>query len=739
MPGDNEKNYIIRIVIEEQAMKDSVEKIKDEVEDLGDQAKKTGKDVEDGLGGGFDGAADKSKKSSNIFKDIFSKVKNGISNLLPSFTKLQKTAADAAKPMSLGMAALIGGVAGAAGAAAFKAIGSGFAFIRDNIRGVIDESTKNETALNALNTSLALTGKYSETASKKLFDMSEAMSDVSNSGGDEILQAMSKIQAMGNLSLEQLGKSTQAAIDLAAGTGMSFESAAAVIAKASNGNMSSLNKMGVVIDTSKTKAEQFEEALDKVGAKFGGAGFAATMDFSGTVKQLNNSIGDFQKNLGDLVTKNPAVLAGIQTVAQLFRDLSKAVKDNNGSLNTFITGAVSTFVKVFTGVIDMTINAVQRFNDLKLGVKALSTFFVTAVDAMVTSARELWNRSDKEEVARLKKGFEARLEARRNELDADIVSHKERNEELNKYYQSTEKIRNNYSENLKKQQARTNSEILKINENSRADELAAEESTREIAKADELEFLAWKKSSYDTHFAQLREAYGDDYAVWFDAEMQKMEAAKNFEQLVSEMKQSERDLEMANILSFTKWEKLNWKQRLNNTTSTLESLSALQNSQTLEMFRVGQAAAAANSAISTAQGAIAAYTSLAGIPIVGPALGAAAAAALIVFGVEQQKQIWSQKPPIARAHKGGLVGGNVPFGGDMGQVRVERLERIITPEQNSVFEKLVFGSDNLVETLAKMNAFMSQNNLQTAGVASIYMDGDKVNESLEEAQNRRLK
>ena len=197
-------------------------------------------------------------------------------------------------------------------------------------------------------------------------------------------------------------------------------------------------------------------------------------------------------------------------------------------------------------------------------------------------------------------------------------------------------------------------------------------------------------------------------------------------------------MQKSNLLSFTKWERLNWKQRLGNTTDTLNSLSALQNSQTVEMFRIGQAAAAANAAISTAQGAIAAYTSLAGIPVVGPALGAAAAAALIVFGVEQQKQIWSQPPPVAKAHKGGLVGGNVPYGGDMGTVRVERLERIITPEQNQGFEKLVFGSDNLVSTLSKMNAFLEGNSTISAGSSNIYMDGSKLDDSLQKIQERKL-
>lgn len=68
-------------------------------------------------------------------------------------------------------------------------------------------------------------------------------------------------------------------------------------------------------------------------------------------------------------------------------------------------------------------------------------------------------------------------------------------------------------------------------------------------------------------------------------------------------------------------------------------LIQLTNSKNATLKGIGKAAAATNAAIATAEGAIKAYASLAGIPIVGPALGAAAAAALFAYGVEQQQQI----------------------------------------------------------------------------------------------------
>ncbi|MHA1347771.1 MAG: phage tail tape measure protein, partial [Candidatus Heimdallarchaeaceae archaeon] len=100
--------------------------------------------------------------------------------------------------------------------------------------------------------------------------------------------------------------------------------------------------------------------------------------------------------------------------------------------------------------------------------------------------------------------------------------------------------------------------------------------------------------------------------------------------------------EVAQLKSFFRKEEV---QGVKNASQQLAQLSRSRNST---LKGIGKAAARVNAAIATSEGAIKAYSSLAGIPIVGPALGAAAAAALIAFGVEQQAQ-------ISAAQTGGFV------------------------------------------------------------------------------------
>lgn len=97
----------------------------------------------------------------------------------------------------------------------------------------------------------------------------------------------------------------------------------------------------------------------------------------------------------------------------------------------------------------------------------------------------------------------------------------------------------------------------------------------------------------------------------------------------------------------------------------------------------GKAAAVAQTTIDTYQSATAAYKSLAGIPVVGPALGAVAAGAAIVSGLANVKKITSTNAP--KFEKGGLMsvggkrhseGGTKFYGEDGTQFEAEKGELI---------------------------------------------------------------
>lgn len=89
----------------------------------------------------------------------------------------------------------------------------------------------------------------------------------------------------------------------------------------------------------------------------------------------------------------------------------------------------------------------------------------------------------------------------------------------------------------------------------------------------------------------------------------------------------------------TTLEKFQQDERTKNAKQFASATIQLQRSSNSTIKSIGKAGALTNIAINTAEGAIKAYQSLAGIPLIGPALGAAAAGAVIAFGAEQSSAV----------------------------------------------------------------------------------------------------
>ena len=105
-----------------------------------------------------------------------------------------------------------------------------------------------------------------------------------------------------------------------------------------------------------------------------------------------------------------------------------------------------------------------------------------------------------------------------------------------------------------------------------------------------------------------------------------------------------------------KWSEMTQDQKLDYAKKGLAGLAANLGKETA----AGKAAAVASALISTYQGAQDSYTSLAKIPVIGPALGFAAAAAATISGFKTVKAITSTKTPQTAGMGGGTPSVSVP-------------------------------------------------------------------------------
>jgi hypothetical protein len=97
-----------------------------------------------------------------------------------------------------------------------------------------------------------------------------------------------------------------------------------------------------------------------------------------------------------------------------------------------------------------------------------------------------------------------------------------------------------------------------------------------------------------------------------------------------------------------------FNNKLSLASSTFSSIQGILGKESA----AGKAMAVAQATIDTYKSAVAAYSSMSGIPIVGPALGAVAAGAAVAAGIANVKKITATKTP--KAEKGALfnIGGN---------------------------------------------------------------------------------
>jgi tape measure domain-containing protein len=137
--------------------------------------------------------------------------------------------------------------------------------------------------------------------------------------------------------------------------------------------------------------------------------------------------------------------------------------------------------------------------------------------------------------------------------------------------------------------------------------------------------LAQEKAGEEKRKAQIKKAQDEEFNVYVQA----ANARKQFDEQT-------------------------YAQRVATANKGLQAIADLQKSKSREAFELGKAAALVQAAIAIPLTAIEAYKSLAGIPIVGPGLGAVAAAAAISIGTQRLNEIRAQRIAFA---EGGVVPG----------------------------------------------------------------------------------
>lgn len=251
----------------------------------------------------FDGIESDAKKSGARSAKKFSKAfKKNTSDLLKTATKIT---------------------------AAIGSIASALTF-----RASIKAAQEQEDAINRLNTSLQLSGAFSEQASRDLQDYASSLQQVTRFGDEAVLNQLALAKSFGATNT-QAKQVVSAAADLAASFGIDLQSATRNVAKTLGGYAGELGE--VIPELKNLTQEQLRAGagVDLLASKFSGAARKEVLTFSGATQQLSNTFGDLLEEIGFIITKNPIVLSGIKSLNKTFQDTIKTVNTFRQNFNVF--------------------------------------------------------------------------------------------------------------------------------------------------------------------------------------------------------------------------------------------------------------------------------------------------------------------------------------------------------------------------------------------------------------------
>ncbi len=176
-------------------------------------------------------------------------------------------------------------------------------------RSSLEAYAAQEAAVNHLDAALKILGKSGEDTMADMQKFASSIQEVTTVGDEAVLELMALGSSMGKLSGEALKDATKAAIGLSKAFGMDAVAAMRLVARAAQGDTSSLSRYGIKLDATLSIQEKFNAVL-KIGASNFVLAEAETETFAGQMKQLSNSLGDLTEKVGEALVPMVKKLAG---------------------------------------------------------------------------------------------------------------------------------------------------------------------------------------------------------------------------------------------------------------------------------------------------------------------------------------------------------------------------------------------------------------------------------------------
>ena len=243
------------------------------------------------------------------------------------FKRLGKTISK----VSIGQVAAIAGVV-----IAFRGLVRG-------IKSVVDAANVQEDAINALDGALADLGPRADAISEALQRQATALQRTSKFGDENIIQAQALIASFVKEE-DAIKLATKATLDLAEAKGFDLTAAADLISKTLGSSTNALTRYGIEVTGAVGSTERLTSLTTNIAKVFGGRATKATETFSGKVKQLSNTFGDLQEEIGFAITRSDDIGKSIDDLRGNVEDLTPQMAELASSIVEVTTSMVNGLV-----------------------------------------------------------------------------------------------------------------------------------------------------------------------------------------------------------------------------------------------------------------------------------------------------------------------------------------------------------------------------------------------------------
>ena len=231
----------------------------------------------------------------------------------------------------------------------------GLAGVEETLRRSLGVFADSELAINKLAASMQMFGTYTPDATRQLNDYARSLSEQTTVGKTAIVNAMQLGVAIAGFSGDKLQQATKSAIGLSAAYGVDLDAAMKSIAKAANGNVTALQKLGVEVDKNASSGDRWNQIINQTAPAFGVA-TSQTHTLAGAYQQAQNIVKSFIGTIGQALA--PAVKIALDVFVQN-RDVMRSWLNQAIDFSVAAYAMIETTVKNITTVLQLIAVSVQ--------------------------------------------------------------------------------------------------------------------------------------------------------------------------------------------------------------------------------------------------------------------------------------------------------------------------------------------------------------------------------------------